>query len=33
VNGEQMGPEQMLEKIRQLQKENDYLKRQRPACR
>jgi hypothetical protein len=24
-----MGPEQMLEKIRQLQKENEYLKRQR----
>jgi hypothetical protein len=24
-----MGPEEMLEKIRQLQKENEYLKRQR----
>jgi len=24
-----MSPEQMLDKIRQLQKENDYLKRQR----
>ena len=29
LDGEQMGPEQMLEKIRQLQKENEYLKRQR----
>ena len=29
LNGEQMSPEQMLDKIRQLQKENDYLKRQR----
>ena len=29
MDGEQMGPEQMLEKIRQLQKENEYLKRQR----
>jgi len=25
-----MSPEQMLEKIRQLQKENEYLNRQRP---
>ncbi len=29
IDGEQMSPEQMLEKIRQLQKENEYLKRQR----
>jgi transposase len=29
LDGEQMGPEEMLEKIRQLQKENEYLKRQR----
>jgi len=29
LDGEQMNPEQMLEKIRQLQKENEYLKRQR----
>ncbi len=29
LNGEQMSPEQMLDKIGQLQKENDYLKRQR----
>jgi cell division protein FtsB len=29
LSGEQMSPEQMLDKIRQLQKENDYLKRQR----
>ena len=29
VDGEQMGPEQMSEKMRQLQKENEYLKRQR----
>ena len=29
LNGEQMSPAQMLDKIRQLQKENDYLKRQR----
>ena len=29
VDGEQMAPEQMLEKIRQLQRENEYLKRQR----
>jgi len=29
LNGEQMSPEQMLDKIRQLQKENEYLKRQR----
>ena len=29
LNGEQMSPEQMLEKIRQLQKETEYLKRQR----
>jgi transposase len=29
MDGEQMSPEQMLEKIRQLQKENEYLKRQR----
>lgn len=28
-DGEQMSPEQMLEKIGQLQKENEYLKRQR----
>ena len=28
-DGEQLSPEQMLEKIRQLQKENEYLKRQR----
>ena len=29
LDGEQMSPEQMFEKIRQLQKENEYLKRQR----
>ena len=29
LDGEQLSPEQMLEKIRQLQKENEYLKRQR----
>jgi transposase-like protein len=29
LDGEQLSPEQMLDKIRQLQKENDYLKRQR----
>jgi transposase len=29
LDGEQMSPEQMVEKIRQLQKENEYLKRQR----
>jgi transposase len=29
LDGEQMSPEQMFEKIRQLQKENVYLKRQR----
>jgi len=29
LDGEQRSPEQMLEKIRQLQKENEYLKRQR----
>ena len=29
VGGEQMSPEEMFEKIRQLQKENEYLKRQR----
>ena len=29
LDGEQMSPEQMLEKIGQLQKENEYLKRQR----
>jgi DNA gyrase/topoisomerase IV subunit B len=29
LDGEQMSPEQRLEKIRQLQKENNYLKRQR----
>ena len=29
LDGVQMGPEQMLEKIRCLQKENEYLKRQR----
>jgi transposase len=29
LDGEQMSPEQMLEEIRQLQKENEYLKRQR----
>ena len=28
-DGEQMSPEQMLDKIRQLQRENEYLKRQR----
>ena len=29
LDGEQMSPEQMLDKIGQLQKENEYLKRQR----
>jgi transposase len=29
LDAEQMSPDQMLEKIRQLQKENEYLKRQR----
>jgi len=29
LEGEQLSPEQMLEKIRGLQKENEYLKRQR----
>jgi transposase-like protein len=29
LDGEQMSPEQMFEKIRQLQEENEYLKRQR----
>jgi hypothetical protein len=29
AEGEQLSPEQMLEKIRQQQKENDYLNRQR----
>ena len=29
LDEEQLNPEQMLEKIRQLQKENEYLKRQR----
>jgi transposase len=29
LEGEQMSPEQMVERIRQLQKENEYLKRQR----
>src|SRR6516225_4718065 len=29
LDGQQPSPEQMLEKIRQLQKENEYLKRQR----
>lgn len=29
LDGEQLSSEQMLEKIRQLQKENEYLKRQR----
>src|SRR5262245_40087626 len=29
IDGEQLSPEEMLDKIRQLQKENDYLKRQR----
>jgi transposase len=29
LSAEQMSPDQMLEKIRQLQKENEYLKRQR----
>jgi transposase len=29
LDGEQLSSEQMLDKIRQLQKENDYLKRQR----
>ena len=29
LDGQQLSPEQMLEKIRQLQKENEYLKRQR----
>ena len=29
IDGEHLSPEQMLEKIRQLQKENEYLKRQR----
>lgn len=29
LEGEQMSPEQMLDKIRQLQKENEYLKCQR----
>ncbi len=29
VDGQGMSPQQMFEKIRQLQKENEYLKRQR----
>jgi transposase len=29
LEGKQLSPEEMLEKIRQLQKENEYLKRQR----
>ena len=29
LDGEQLSSEQMLDKIRQLQKENEYLKRQR----
>jgi transposase len=29
LDGEQMSAEQMLDKIRQLQRENEYLKRQR----
>ena len=29
LDGEQMSPEQMWDKIRQLQRENEYLKRQR----
>ena len=29
LDGEQLSPEQILEKIRQLQKDNEYLKRQR----
>jgi transposase-like protein len=29
LEGKSLSPEEMLEKIRQLQKENEYLKRQR----
>jgi hypothetical protein len=29
TSGKQLSPEEMFEKIRQLQKENEYLKRQR----
>ena len=29
LDGEQLSPEQILEKIRQLQKDNEYLKRHR----
>jgi transposase len=29
IGGEQRSPEQLIDKIRQLQKENEYLKRQR----